>query len=74
MDDATLEAALQARATEHGYRLTLEQIDHGLWRAAHKTLGDDFTPPGAIRLSAARPDRHAALQDLYDTGEPRSGV
>jgi hypothetical protein len=69
--DAELEAALSARATEHGCELVIEEIDNGLWRAALKTLGDPITPDGAIRLSAARPDRHDALQDLYDAGEPR---
>ena len=37
MDDTALEAALTARATEHGCEFVVEQIDHGLWRATLKT-------------------------------------
>jgi hypothetical protein len=72
VDDAGLEAALQQRARQHGCRLVVEQLDNGLWRAALKTAsGDAISPEGAIRLSAARPDRHQALLDLWDAGAPR---
>jgi len=71
MSDAELEAGLELRAQDHGCVLVVEQIEHELWRAALKTLGDVITPDGAIRLSAARPDRHDALRDLYDAGVPR---
>ena len=70
MDEAKLESVLKARAREHRCWLAVDRIDHRGWRAALKALGDDVTPEDAIRLSATGFERHAALQDLYDAGEP----
>ena len=70
MDEAKLESVLKARAREHRCWLAVDRIDHRGWRVALKALGDDVTPEGAIRLSATGFERHAALQDLYDAGEP----
>jgi hypothetical protein len=66
MDADALEAALEERARAHDLRLVIEIIGHGMWRAGLKT-----TPDGSIRLSAACRDRHQAMQDLYDMGDPR---
>jgi hypothetical protein len=71
VDHEALEITLMGRAEEHSCELVVERLDNGLWRASFKTIGDDTTPAGAIRLSAARPDRDAALQGLYDAGAPR---
>jgi hypothetical protein len=72
MNDAELEAALHARAREHDLAFVVEQIEHGLWRAALKTTGSDpLTPAGDIRLSADHVDRHTALDALYLQGDPK---
>jgi len=71
VNDAELEAALTRRALEHGCELVVEDMPHGLVRAAYRSIGDGITPPGAIGLSAAHGNRHAALRDLYDAGLPR---
>jgi hypothetical protein len=68
----SLEAQLSERAERHGCKLVIDDIGRGLTRAALVTKEcSALAPGGAIRLSAARPDRHQALVDLYVQGEPR---
>jgi hypothetical protein len=69
--DADLEAEMRRRAAERHCELVIEQLPHGLVRAAYKTKGHPADPDGAIRLSAARVDRGEALQALYAAGMPR---
>jgi len=71
MNDAQLEATLATRASEHDCELVVEPIGNGLIRAALKTSWHPIDLDGAIRLSAANVDRHAALEGLYAAGDPR---